>query len=61
MRKMHLDKNGTGMTSRTACGRNILRTPMSAKWAEFKQEKPEHQCDKCANSAHAAFYARSTK
>jgi len=58
MRKMHLNKGGTGMASRTACGRNVLRTPMSTTWTEFKQERPEHQCDKCAASQQAALNAR---
>lgn len=61
MRKMHLNKSGSGMASKTACGRNLLRTPMSTGWAEFKTERPEHQCDKCAASAQAALNARTQK
>ena len=48
MRVVHLNKNGSGMASRTACGRNILRTPLSTNWEEFKTEP--HQCAKCAAS-----------
>ena len=50
MRVTHLHKNGFGMASKTACGRNILRTPISVNWADFKQE-PEHlRCVKCVAS-----------
>ena len=50
MRVTHLDKSGLGMSAKTACGRNILRTPFSASWADFKQE-PEHlRCVKCVSS-----------
>lgn len=34
----------------TACGRNILRTPISVNWNEFKQEPAEYRCIKCAAS-----------
>lgn len=57
MRKMHLDKGGLGMASRTACGRNILRTPLSTNWTEFKKEL--HQCDKCVASQQFAVNTRS--
>ena len=50
MRKVHLDKSGTGMASKTACGRNILRTPISANWTEFKAEPLQYRCDKCVAS-----------
>lgn len=59
IRQMHLDKSGSGMAAKTACGRNILRTPMSTNWEEFKNEAPEHQCAKCAASKQAAVNARS--
>lgn len=58
-RQMHLNKSGSGMAAKTACGRNILRTPMSTNWEEFKKELPEHQCAKCAASKQAAVNARS--
>lgn len=34
----------------TACGRNILRTPMSVNWNEFKTEPAEYRCVKCCAS-----------
>ncbi len=49
-RQLHLNKSGSGMASRTACGRNILRTPLSANWEGFKAEPAEHRCAKCAAS-----------
>ena len=48
--QLHLNKSGTGIASRTACGRNILRTPMSVNWAGFKQESKQNRCIKCATS-----------
>ena len=58
MRKLHLNKSGSGFASKTACGRNLLRTPMSGDWEMFKAEPFTNQCDKCAASAHAAFHFR---
>jgi hypothetical protein len=49
-RVMHLNKSGSGFTSRTACGRNILRTPMSTDWENFKMESFIHRCIKCNSS-----------
>jgi hypothetical protein len=49
-RQIHLDKSGSGMASKTACGRNILRTPLSVNWAGFKQESTQNRCIKCATS-----------
>ncbi len=51
--QMHLNKSGSGFTSQTACGRNILRTPLSLKWEEFKNEPEEHKCLKCKTSKQA--------
>jgi hypothetical protein len=48
--QMHLDKGPTGMASRTACGRNILRTPMSTNWENFKMEPVAYRCIKCVAS-----------
>lgn len=48
--QMHLNKSGTGFTSRTACGRNILRTPMSTDWENFKMEAAAYRCIKCTSS-----------
>ena len=56
MRVMHLNKYGSGMTSRTACGRNILRTPMSGTWSEFKAD--QFKCEKCTASKQADFFTR---
>jgi hypothetical protein len=50
MRVTHLNKSGSGWTSNTACGRNILRTPFSVNWTEFKQEPTQYRCVKCASS-----------
>lgn len=50
MHVTHLNKSGAGMSSKTACGRNILRTPMSANWSEFKQEPTQYRCVKCVAS-----------
>ena len=58
-RQMHLDKGPTGMASRTACGRNILRTPMSTDWAGFTGELEANRCAKCSASTYAAFIART--
>lgn len=48
--QMHLNKSGAGFTSRTACGRNILRTPMSTDWENFKMEALAYRCIKCVAS-----------
>ena len=55
-RVMHLQKGGNGMSSRTACGRNILRTPMSTNWNEFKNDS--NKCAKCAASKQAELNSR---
>ncbi len=57
-RQMHLDKGPSGMAARTACGRNILRTPMSTNWAGFLAEKAEYRCIKCVASKQAELNAR---
>ena len=46
------------MASMTACGRNILRTPLSASWEDFKAERPEYRCIKCDCSKQAALNRR---
>ena len=51
----HLNKNGLGMASKTACGRNILRTPISVNWADFKKEDSRLRCEKCVASKQFAF------
>ena len=61
IRQVHLNKAGAGMAAKTACGRNILNTPISTNWQEFKNELPTHQCQKCANSKQAALNARNFK
>lgn len=45
---MHLHTTGSGMAVKTACGRNILRTPMSTGFSEFLTS--EQPCDKCKAS-----------
>jgi hypothetical protein len=59
MRVTHLNKGPSGMASMTACGRNILRTPISVNWAEFKDEPTQYRCVKCSNSKQAEVNARS--
>ncbi len=48
--QMHLNKSGSGMASKTACGRNILRTPMAANWDDYKNEPVQYRCIKCEAS-----------
>lgn len=57
-RKMHLDKSGSGMSFKTACGRNTMRTPTSADWDYFKALPHDQQCAKCAASKQAELNAR---
>lgn len=57
--QMHLNKSGgMSMASMTACGRNILRTPMSCNWAGFKLTREQERCVKCVASKQAALNAR---
>jgi hypothetical protein len=58
MRVTHLNKSGSGMASKTACGRNILRTPISVNWAGFKQEPTEYRCIKCVSSKQFELNAK---
>ena len=58
-RQMHLNKSGSGFTSRTACGRNILRTPMSTDWENYKMEANAYRCIKCEQSKQFEFNTRS--
>jgi hypothetical protein len=58
MRVTHLNKGGYGMASKTACGRNILRTPISVNWSEFKTEPTEYRCVKCVTSKQFEFNNR---
>ena len=60
-RQMHLDKSGSGMASRTACGRNVLRTPLSTNWAGFLGERVENRCIKCSTSKQAEVNTRQVK
>ena len=46
------------MFATTACGRDMLNTPMSVKWEEFKKEPIEHRCTKCDASKQAVFNTR---
>jgi hypothetical protein len=54
-RQMHLNKGGIGFASRTACGRNMLRTPMSTDWENFKTEPLAYRCIKCVSSKQFEF------
>lgn len=56
MRVLHLRKSGSGMASKTACGRNVLRTAMSTDWKNFNASNM--QCELCRNSKQAALCAR---
>lgn len=49
------------MAARTACGRDILRTPLSTDWEGFKAEAPTHRCAKCEASKQAELNARRDK
>lgn len=53
--QVHLS-TGIGWSARTACGRDIFRTPLSAPWEDFKVEA--HQCQRCATSKLAALNLR---
>jgi hypothetical protein len=57
--QMHLNKSGSGMASLTACGRNILRTPMSMAWADFRLLPEDQKCAKCAASKQAELNKRA--
>ena len=58
-RVTHLNKSGFGMASETACGRNVVRTPISTNWADFKTLPESQQCEKCAASKQAALNAKA--
>jgi len=48
--QMHLNKSGSGFASKTACGRSLLRTPMSTNWTDYKNEPVQYRCIKCETS-----------
>ena len=58
MRVTHLNKSGSGFTSRTACGRSMMRTPFSVDWEGFKQEQIKYRCIKCVNSKQCEVNTR---
>jgi hypothetical protein len=59
MRVTHLNKSGTGWSSKTACGRNLLRTPIfSRTGAEFKQELYSFVEDQVVTSKQFEFNAK---
>lgn len=58
MRVTHLNKSGSGFTSNTACGRNILRTPISVNWNEYKTEPVQYRCVKCESSKQVEVNTR---
>ena len=55
--QVHLNKSGSGMAARTACGRNVLRTPLSVGWEGFKTE--QYRCIKCEQSKQYEVNTRS--
>lgn len=57
-RQIHLNKSGSGFASKTACGRNLLRTPMSTDWAGFRAEGQQCRCVKCDESKFAEFHRK---
>ena len=57
-RVMHLNKSGSGWSSKTACGRSMLRTPMAIGWEDFKTVSPEYQCENCKESQFFSFMIR---
>ena len=57
-RQTHLNKSGSGFAAKTACGRNILRAPMSCGWAGFKLLPESLHCSKCADSKQASLNAK---
>jgi len=59
MIKLHLHKAGAGMSSKTACGRNILRTHLSVGWNDFKTAT--HRCELCENSKQFELNTRNDK
>ena len=56
--QLHLNKSGTGMASRTACGRNILRTALSGNWTDYKIQPVQWRCIKCDTSKQFAVNTR---
>jgi hypothetical protein len=56
---LHLNKSGSGMASKTACGRNVLRTPFSANWTEYKTDSSFVKCEKCEASKQAEVNRKS--
>lgn len=58
MQVTHLNKSGTGWASKTACGRNLLRTPLSVNWSDFKAEPVQFRCVKCVASKQFAINAK---
>jgi len=57
---IHLNRGGDGWASKTACGRGMLRTPMSVNWAGFTGEREEHRCARCNASTYADYMRRRT-
>jgi hypothetical protein len=58
MSKMHLQRSGEGKAARTACGRDILRTPMSVKWMTFVTLPDSQVCMRCRTSAYVKLLQR---
>lgn len=58
MRVIHLNRSGSGIASKTACGRSIYNTPFSGDWEDFRNTTTFVQCEKCAASAYAKYQER---
>lgn len=56
--QIHLTKSGSGMTAKSACGRNILQTPLSTSWDKFKALPEDQKCCKCSASKQASLNVR---
>jgi len=54
--QIHLHSTGSGMAAKTACGRNILRSPLATTWEGFKTEA--NRCVKCEQSKLFSFLTR---
>jgi hypothetical protein len=60
--QVHLLKpNGTGMATKTACGRNQVTTVIGTNWAGFTGEYEANRCKKCATSKTAEFLKSKQK
>jgi hypothetical protein len=56
--QMHLIRSGSGMATKSACGRNVLRLPLATNWEGFKATPEFNRCEKCAASKQAELNTR---